>query len=72
MGVLQWVLELVFGVLLVLGQAPAAAALWLTSLPMRAHDVLGPALRGLLLPRTRSGRRGAVRRRRRGNKPGVG
>jgi hypothetical protein len=70
MGVLQGVLEAIFWVLLILGQAPAVAALWLIGLLMRAHDGLGPALRPLLRPRTPRGRRTV--RRPRGNEPGVG
>jgi hypothetical protein len=55
-------METVFWVLLLVGQAPAAAALWLTSLPMKAQDILGPALRALLRPGT-SGRAATSHRR---------
>jgi hypothetical protein len=49
MSILQWVLETVFWVLLVLGQTPGALLLLLSGLVVRAHEVLGPALRALLL-----------------------
>jgi hypothetical protein len=59
------VLDIIFRVLLVLGQAPAATALWLTSLPMRAGDIVGPAVRALLwldAPSQTTGRRTDERR----------